>query len=87
MRLRVAEGSHTVRLRGGIAEAIVSFTISRDAPPALEAPVKARGVDVTLVANCGPEARIFTTVAEARASIDGPRGAAREIADCRHAPR
>lgn len=71
MRLRVAEGRHTVRLRGGVAEAIVAFTISRDAPPALEAPIKARAVDATLVANCGPAARIFTTVAGARASIDG----------------
>lgn len=71
VRLGVAEGNHTLRVTGGIAEVVLSFTVSRNAPPGLAAPVRARGADVTVVANSGAAARIFTSTPGARASIDG----------------
>jgi tetratricopeptide (TPR) repeat protein len=71
MSLPLAEGRHTVRLSGGVSEAVFTFEISRSTAPTLSLPLRARAVSATLVAVYGSSARVYTTEAGASVAVDG----------------
>ena len=72
----VAPGAHKLSFRSGAFQAVVPFEIAAGVIPKVAGPIKTSGLKSFVVARTGAEARLYSSVAGAEASLDGkPAGA------------
>jgi tetratricopeptide (TPR) repeat protein len=72
----VAPGAHKLSFQSGAFQGLVRFEIAAGAIPKVAGPIKASGLNSFVVARSGAEARLYSSVEGAQASLDGkPAGA------------